>query len=139
MFLVCFEVLIISLLSLAFYIYLYVHISIHVQVKMHDPGDYLVQVVVTFFVCLQIAFCSVLLAWLCFTFPTLLTDIQRPNWKSSQGPYPVGRVIYIKLVHHLLFYFNYLSSYLNVYLSPPPYIVNVSKCTIYKGEVLLLF
>ena len=40
---------------------------------MCNPGNYLTQVAETFFVC---------------CFPTLLVDIQIPNWKLAQGPHP---------------------------------------------------
>ena len=59
---------------------------------MDNPHNYRAQVVGIFFVCQEIPFGSCALA--VFVFSTLLADIQRSIWKSTQGLYPVGRVIY---------------------------------------------
>ena len=66
---------------------------------MYNLDEYLTQVVGTFSVCYQIAFCSIDLV--VFIFPTLLADNT-----STQSPYPVGRVTYIPC---LLYCFTLIS------------------------------
>ena len=50
---------------------------------MYNPDKYLDPVLWNFYVCFLL-FCSDLYV---FILPTLLDNIQRPNWKSAQGPW----------------------------------------------------